>query len=258
MTDRSSSPALPLYQTDLAHTPLPEILAKIHRYRVPGVIDCRRDDVDKRIYLDGGQIIFATSSVRDDSLGDKLLREGSISREQYDESVLRMKESGKRQGVVLAEMKAIEPKQLFVSIRDQIQEIVWSVFAWESGAVSFMPGSFKKQEFVKLDIAMPRAILQGVRRMPDARALVARLGIKTTVFERTEDEIDFVLKPEEQTLLDAVNGKKVLVELVATPPLAQADNAKILYAFFALGLIAVRASRQIKVQLKTDGERYQV
>jgi hypothetical protein len=257
MTDRSSSPAIPLYQTDLAQTPLPEILAKIHRYRVPGVIDCRRDAEDKRIYLDGGQIIFATSSNREDSLGDKLLREGLISREQYDESVRRMHEGGKRQGVVLAEMKAIEPKQLFVSIRDQIQEIVWSVFAWESGAVSFMPGSFKKQEFVKLDIPMPRAILQGVRRMPDARLLVARLGTKTTVFEKTGEDADVVLKPDEQLLFDAVNGKKVLVELVGTPPLSQADNAKILYAFFALGMIAVRASRQIKVQLKTDGERYQ-
>jgi len=32
-----SSP--PLYQSDLAHTPLPEILVTVHRYRVPGIIE---------------------------------------------------------------------------------------------------------------------------------------------------------------------------------------------------------------------------
>jgi hypothetical protein len=48
----------------------------------------------------------------------------------------------------------------------------------------------------------------------------------------------------------------VLYELVNTPPLAASDNARILYAFFALGLIVPREPRQIKVQIKTDGGKY--
>jgi hypothetical protein len=62
-----------------------------------------------------------------------------------------------------------------------------------------------------------------------------------------------VLDESEQRLLDAVDGRKVLYELVNTPPLAASDNARVLYAFFALGLIVPREPRQIKVQLKTDG-----
>ena len=41
-----------------------------------------------------------------------------------------------------------------------------------------------------------------------------------------------------------------------TPPLPSSDNARILYAFFALGLIVPREPRQIKVQVKTDGGKY--
>jgi hypothetical protein len=33
---QSLEPASPLYRTDLAQTPLPEILVTIHRYGVPG------------------------------------------------------------------------------------------------------------------------------------------------------------------------------------------------------------------------------
>lgn len=244
-----------LYRTELAQTPLPEILATIERYKAPGVIECRRGDEVKKIYLEDGQIVFASSSVRADSLGDRLLREKKITQSQYDESVKLLRQSGKRQGVILAEMKAIEPKALFVALRDQIQEIVWSVFAWREGNVTFTPGREKHLEFVKLRIPVLQAVLQGVERMPDARALVARLGSKATLLTRTGNAINGVkLNEDEQRLLDLVDGTRALFELVNSPPLARPENARILYAFFAAGLIAVAESRQIKVQIKAKTE----
>lgn len=243
-----------LYQTDLAQTPLPEILVTIHRYRAPGTVECRRGAEVKTIHLDGGQIIFATSNQLRDSLGDKLLREGKITQEQYDESVRRLASTGKRQGTILTEMRVIEPRDLFVALRDHIQEIVWSVFSWDSGTVTFTPGRDKQREFVKLHFPVPQAILQGIRHMPDPRALIARLGAKTTLFERTDKVVDdlFTGDPEvadAARLLELVDGRRTLFELVQTPPLSGADNARALYALFALQLIAVK--QPVKVQLKT-------
>jgi hypothetical protein len=242
----------PLYQTDLAQSPLPEILVTIHRYRAPGKVECRRGAEVKTIYLDNGQIIFAASNQIRDSLGDRLLRAGKISQEQYDESVRLLATTGKRQGTILTEMQVLEPRELFVTIREQIQEIVWSVFTWDFGTVAFTPGRDKYHEFVKLKIAVPQAILQGVRKMPDPRALVSRLGAKATVLERTDRKVeDLTLNEDEQRVLDAVDGKQPLFELVQLPPLAGFDNARILYAFFALQLIAVKTP--VKVQVKTRG-----
>lgn len=244
-----------LYQTDLSQTPLPEILVTIHRYKVPGTIECRRGDDVKRVFLDRGQIIFATSSRVEDSLGDKLLREGKISREQYDESGRRIRTTGKRQGVALIEMRALEPKDLFVALREQIQEIVWSLFAWQDGTVIFTPGRDKHLEFIKIEIPIPQAILQGVRRMPDARVLVSRLGTKTTLLERTAAiGSDFSLRPEEAALLEQVDGRTPLVDLINKPPLTPADNARVLYGFFALQLIAIR--QPVKVQIRTEAGKH--
>lgn len=248
--EASHPAAVPLFTGDLAQTPLPEILVKIHRYRVPGAIECRSGDVAKQIYVDGGQIIFASSNQTEDSLGDKLLREGKITREQYDRSVQLLLASGKRQGVILAEMRAVEPRDLFVALREQIQEIVWSIFAWQSGSVRFSPGRDKQREFVKLEIPTLQAILHGVRRMPDPRTLVSRLGSKTTIFARTEEVLDLALDDDERHLLDSVNARRSLFELVSRPPLPPSDNARILYAFSALGLIAPVKSRPIKVQVR--------
>jgi hypothetical protein len=250
--NEQSPASTPQYQSDLAQTPLPEILFTIHRYKAPGVLECRRDDEVKRLFFDQGSVIFASSSSLADSLGDKLLREGRITQEQYDESVRLLKTSGKRQGTILAEMKILEPRDLFVAVRDQIQDIVWSIFAWEHGTVTFTPGRDKHLEFVKLEIPIPQAVMQGVRRMPDARALVARLGPRTTLLQKSDSIVDGLqLTNEEQHLLDACDGKQMLAELVNTPPLAAGENARILYALYALRLIVVRRSPgQIKVQLK--------
>lgn len=249
----SANSAKSLFKGDLAQTPLPEVLVTIHRYKAPGVIECLRPGETKHIFIDEGNIIFATSTNIDDSLGIRLLKQGLITQAQFDESVVRLKESGaKRQGVILVEMRAIEPKQLFVSVKEQVQEIVWSVFEWTEGTVSFQPGRDRTQEFIKLNFPTRQAVIQGVRRIVDARTLVARMGKKATILTPVPDA-DFSnlqLTPEEQVQYELVDGKKALYELIQYGPLAPAENAKILYALYALKLIQVKEPTGIKVKVK--------
>jgi hypothetical protein len=257
--DSSHQSSAPIYQTDLAQTPLPEILVTVHRYKAPGAIDCRRGDETKRIFLDHGRIIFATTNQRTESLGDRLVREGRITQEQYDASLERMKITGKRHGVTLVEMNMVTAEELFVLVRDQIQAIIDSVFGWTTGTISFTPGRDKNLEFVKVDISVPDAILRGARIIPEAKTLVARLGSKTTYFDRTHTTVEKTplgveemhLSADERHLLDAVDGRHALGDLVMTPPLTAGENARILYAFSALGMIAPCDPRGVKVQVKS-------
>jgi hypothetical protein len=249
----SEQAAAPLYQTDLAQTSLPEILVKIHRYRVPGVLEFRRGDEMKRVFFDKGRIIFATTNQLTESLGDKLVRLGRITQDEYDESVRRMKITGKRHGVTLVEMTLLTAEEMFNFVREQIEEIVLSIFSWTTGTVAFTPGRDKNLEFVKVDISVPSAVLRGARLIPDAKALVAKLGTRTTLFERATTEIeDIVLNDDEQRLLAAVDGRRALGDLVNVPPLHAAENARILYAFSALGMIAPHEPRGVKVQVKVN------
>lgn len=242
-----------LYQGDLAQTPLPEILIKVHRYKVPGTIECRRGDELKRIYVDPGDIILATTSRISESLGDMLLREGRITRAQYDESVALLRATGKRHGVVLAEMQILTSDELFAAVRRQLLEVVRSLFAWDFGQVTFAPGREKHTEFVRTELPIPQAIVHGVRSMPDARAIVERLGTRLTLFARTLEQ-PVGLGEDEWRLLERVDGRRTLFDLVGTPPLSQADNARVLYALATLGLITTVSPRHVKVQVRTDGK----
>ncbi len=250
----SASSPKSLFKGDLSQTPLPEVLVTIHRYKAPGVIECARPDDTKHIFIDEGNIIFATSTNIDDSLGIRLLRQGLIPQAQFDESVVRLRQSGaKRQGVILVEMRAIEPKQLFISVKEQVQEIVWSVFEWADGSVSFQPGRERAQEFIKLNIPTRQAVIQGVRRVADARTLVGRMGKKATVLSQVPDAdfANLTLTSEEQVQYDLVDEKKALYELIQYGPLAPTENAKILYALYALRLIQVKElAGGVKVKVK--------
>ncbi len=247
----SASATGQLYQTDLSQTPLPELLVRIYKHRAPGVVECRRGDVIKRIYLDRGEIIFATTNQITESLGDSLMREGTITRDQYDESVQRLRVTGKRHGVTLMEMKILDSDQLSAAVRSQIQEIVWSIFEWPDGTVSFTPGREKHLEFVKIELAVPQAIMQGVRRIPDAKLLIGRLGGKTTVMAREDEAAVVQLEGVEDALLQQVDGRRTLYDLVMRPPLSPSDNARILYGLFALQLVGIK--QPVKIQVRTSG-----
>lgn len=255
MSDSSSSSKYE-YRGDLSQIPLPEVLATIHRYSAPGAIECRRGVETKNILIDEGRIIWANSNNLADSLGYRLLEQGKIGRDSLDESVRRLnEESGKRQGAILVDMKLLEPKDLFVAVREQVQSIVWSIFEWTDGQVSFRPGREGQGELIKLNIPIRQAILQGVPLVRDAKLLVSRMGTRTTVLQRNaEPGPELPLGPDEQRLWSAIDGKKTLFELTQFPGHPPSQNAKILYAFHALGLIGPKVP--IKVQVKTAGTKY--
>lgn len=261
------------YRGDLSQTALPEILYTIHRFQVPGVIEATRDGVMKRVYIKEGNVVHASSSDREDSLGNYLLRTGALTPQVFEETMRERERLQKRYGVLLIERGVLSPAEIYRFIRQQIEAIVWSLFYWQDGAVIFSIGDFREPDSVRIQLPMPQVILQGIKRAPNAKALAARLGRKETVFEpcyRMEDLIEAALDGEEYGLLSLVDGRRTLFDVCTQGPHAAADNAKVMYAFQVLQLIrsvAVGAPPQpgpkreegtgaIKIRFKTTGDRY--
>jgi hypothetical protein len=230
-----------IYVGDLTETPLPEMLATIHRNRVPGVLEAQLGEFSKRVSIINGDIIFASSTSRAESLGDVLLGAWRITVEQFRTSVLRLLESpGKRHGQVLVEMGVLTAEEMRAAVLDQVQRIVWSLFDLDEGLVSFTLGEDRTDEAYKLRIPTPRAILHGCKTVADAKRLVSRLGSKSSVFTRPplpEHLQGFQFEGGEEQLLNLVDGKHTLFELCEKGPFSAGLNARVLYAFQCLGLI---------------------
>lgn len=250
-----------IYRGNLSQTPLPEMLATIHRYRVPGVMELRHERVSKRIFIVDGDVIFATSSDRRESLGDHLLASGKITRAQLRVSAGEMARApGKRHGTILVELGFLALEELGPAVREHVQVILWSMFDWEEGEVTFQVGRFRDDEVYKIKIPTPAAIVAGCRRITDGRSVTARLGGRSTVYmpvPRGNHLSGLRLQPEERVLLEMVDGQKTLLELCEAGPLSPGVNARLLYAFSVLGMVerdVLSHSSGIKIQVRRTEE----
>jgi two-component system, OmpR family, response regulator len=231
------------YRGDLQQTALPEMLHTIDLHRVPGVIEARHGSVVKKVYVRDGAVTYASSSDPGDTLGAYLQRVGHISREQYEATMRLRKEGDRRHGELLIDEGVLAPEQLYGALQEQVRSIVWGLFSWREGEVTFSIGDFAEEHMIRIHLPMRQVILQGIKRVPDAKSLVGRLGRKEAVFEptwRTEELVEAALTAQELELLKMVDGKRVLYELCTEGPFAPAENARLLYAFRVLRLIRRR------------------
>jgi hypothetical protein len=241
------------------------MLQTIDRFRVAGVIEAKNGQAVKRVFLRDGYVIHASSTDLADSLGEHLVRDGKLSAAEH-RRIAEVRAKGQRRfGVLLLEQRLLTPADVNEAIRKHIEEIVWSLFYWQRGEVSFSVGEVKDEGMVQIQLPLRRVILEGIKRAPEAKPLVNRLGRKDTVFEpsfRWEQLIELALDDSEYRLLTAVDGQKTLYDLCSVESLSAANNAKLLYAFLVLQLVRrVGASTEpstgrVKVQLETAGDDF--
>lgn len=249
------------YRGDLRQTALPEMLTIIQRTRVAGVIEAVAGEITKRVFLRDGYVVHASSSDLVDSLGGYLRRVGRLSEGQFVSAMKRREEAGRRLGEILVEDGILSPAQVYQAIREHVEGIVWSLFSWEEGEVSFRLGDLDDPEVVRIQIPLRQVIVQGVKRSANAKSVVHRMGGKETLLEpayRFEDLIEVALDEKEFRLLRSVDGRKSLYELCTQGPFTPPDNARLLYAFSVLGLlkksttVETSSAGGIKIKLRSD------
>lgn len=251
------------YRGDLRQTALPEMLAILDQSRMTGILEAVLGEVTKRIFLENGYVVSAASSDLADSLGGYLRRVGRLTEAEFHAAMQKRGAGGKRLGEVLIEQGVLSPGQVFQAIREHVEGIVWSLFAWEEGTVTFRLGGFETGDLIRIQIPLRQAVVQGVKRAANARSLVNRMGGKDILFEpnyELEDLIEVALDAEEYRLLALVDGRRTLYELATKGPLVAQENARLLYAYSVLQLIrkagvaepASPSQGGIKIKLKSE------
>jgi len=113
LTKRLDSFAVPGgLRGQLAQLPLPEILQHLRTSRATGVLSLVSGGARKALYVKEGRVVFGSSNLPNDRLGEILIRNGKITVEEYEASIKAISK-GKRQGKVLVEMGALSPKNLW-------------------------------------------------------------------------------------------------------------------------------------------------
>jgi hypothetical protein len=190
---------------ELQPAAFPALLRPLVQAGRTGVLRLARGAIAKSVYLSEGRLIFATSSDPDDRLGEMLLRQGRISYRALEDSVRAMRD-GKRQGTMLVENGAIRARDLVDGVRDQVQEIVYSLFAWDEGTFEFTEGALASREVILLHMSTPDLLLEGVRRVDRWSRIRAGVGPLSQ---------QYAMSAASAAVMSAVSLQKPELELVA-------------------------------------------
>ena len=216
--------------------------AALQEHGATGILALTSGGARKALYLKAGRVVFATSNLPTDRLGEVLLRAGKITREQ-NESSIRALAQGRRQGKVLVEMSALSPQELWSAVQNQVSEIVFSVFQWSEGQFHFEESVLPEKERITVDLDVTALVIEGVRRADALSTTRGRELDGYLVLERGNEPPPGVLQPWEQHVLSLVDGEKTIVELSHESEAGEGQTLKAIYGFLAAGILRSRGRK---------------
>jgi len=161
---------------ELARTLLSEQIRSIVDARQSGVLALSQQQVTKGIFFRGGQIVFASSTLESDKLGESLIRLGRISRSEFAAAYQATRNSRSRLGQALVGAGIVTEEELGRLVAHQVRKIVMSLFTWTQGETGFEEAPDPIPADLALDLSTHRLLLEGVRIYPDAKRLEHTLG----------------------------------------------------------------------------------
>ncbi len=225
-------------------TSLVKTLVYLNRHRRTGTLSLATQVFTKKIFLNSGDAIFASSTYADDRLGEMLLKADKITVEQYDKSVEILKSSKKRQGAILVELGYITPKDLFWGVKYQVKEIIHSMFQVEYGEYEFIEGDLPSQEVITLKMSMGNLIYEGVKRIENWTRIRKEMPDTTSIFRLSEDPLSLFqnieLSSQDKKILSMIDGKRSIKEIIDGSWMGSFEALKILYVLWSIGMIKLK------------------
>ena len=226
----------------LAEVPLPEILQHLRLENSTGILSLVSGGARKALYVKGGRVVFASSNLPNDRLGEILLREGKITVEEYETSIKAISK-GKRQGKVLVEMGALSPKDLWEGVQFQVRDVVYSLFQWGDGQFHFEDSSLPEKERITVDLDVMDLILAGIRRVDANGPLQARYPEGDMLLERIPGAGPEGLEPYESHVVNLVDGERSVLEICRESEIGDNETLKVLYALLCTGMVRLKGKK---------------
>ena len=229
----------------LADVSVPDLLQQLRATRATGILTLVAGGARKALYLKDGRVVFASSNLPNDRLGEILLREGKITVEEYDASIKAITK-GKRQGKALIEMGALSPKDLWEGVQFQVKEIVYSIFNWDEGQFHFEESTLPEKERITVDLDVRDLLLAGLRRVDASGRLQARYPESDAILERVADApAPQALESYEAHVLDLVDGEHSVVDICRESEIGDNETLKVLYALVSTGVARVKGRKVV-------------
>ncbi len=229
----------------LAETAFPKLLHDLYALKVTGLLHLSLDERKKVIYFMEGYPIFVRSNLIRECLGKLLVRKGFIDERECEESLKRVKETGRLQGTVLIEMGHLTPQQLHDVLKLQATEKLLEIFSWPKGNYRFTHAQDFKKNITRINLSPANLILQGLRRHYNEEKLDKILETHLSYYPALSTNPhyrfqDVELTGKDAALLAECRGDKTFEEVLEAYPLSRFENKQLLTALLMVRMLESR------------------
>ncbi|MBC7794953.1 MAG: hypothetical protein H7Z43_14705, partial [Clostridia bacterium] len=213
-----------------------------HRYGDASRIE--RGIVQKSVVFENGRPVDAYSSQVFDRMEEYLLREGRITRAQYQEVRVKRLRSPRIIGSYLTAEGHLKPEELFGAVRGHLEDLIYSLFEWEQGTYVYVAEHALDDDRVMLDKDPRALVVEGIRRKYLLPRLIEKVGSPSTLLTRTDPEgrIDaelLGLTLEEKQIARLVDGARNVDDIVFSSGFGALRVYQVLAALLSTGAIEV-------------------
>lgn len=226
----------------------PDLLTFINMIKKTGVLELRNGTLTKRIFWEKGELIFANSSDPSESLGSFLIRHGKITKELSLKAGLQITPE-KRQGRILIEMGTITPKDLWWAVKNQVLDIVYSVFSWKNGIFSFFEMESPHEEKIKLSTSTTNIIMEGIRRIDEWPRIHEYLPNDRVILEKipeSERDNSVHFYDAEMEVFNLIDGEKTIREIIHNSKMEEFDTLRLLLSFLLAKYSSIKGEQTPK------------
>ena len=235
---------------------LADILIGLQRSTKTGILDIKSGSTVKEIFIENGDMIFATSNNEDDRLGELLVKEGKITLEEYNQSSLLLTKTGERLGKILVELGCLTPKELFEAVRHQTEEIILSLFSLEEGRFELQEKPIPQEEIITLRISVANIIYHGIKRITNFSYIKQMCPPIDYVLNISPNPMDIfqalTLEDVDKNILSYVNGLYSIKIILLLSPVKDFETLKTICALLSAGLIKIKREDETPIKLPIE------
>jgi tetratricopeptide (TPR) repeat protein len=222
---------------------LPGVLRELYVGRKTGLLAFVRGEERRSVRIRGGHIVTADTTVREDRMGEVLVRHGVLPAAELKRAVGFSLRDNKLLGVVLMELGLLDERGLERALEMHVRAVLSGVFSWQEGSYEFVEETeaAEKAGDVTLRVSTGDLILEATRSVQDTDVVRYNLGDIDRVLGLSNDPLlrfqRIGLTPVDGYVLSRVDGTLSAREVMQLIPLPPEEVQRSLFGLLSTGVV---------------------
>ena len=236
LRDATSATTREVLSGDLAIVPLAEVLQMLQMQRQTGIMRVKSASSELAITVRDGTVDFVRliGGSGHYRIGRYFVEQGAASRADVEAALEKAAPSQKFLGQALVDEGTISESSRDAALTKQASELVYDLLRWPTGRFWFTqdPPS-PEAEKARLGLGIAGLLLEGFRRVDEWRLMESTIvwdqviAVDPSALSNVVEQ----LTRAEKLVIDAIDGKRTIVEVVTESQLSSFDAVKVVHQF---------------------------